>query len=112
MKIDIYKKNGISFIRTLEDISFYIDDKKYVVPAGFISDGASIPSIFWGFISPCIDARTLLPAVIHDYLYSVHIVDRLTADRIFLEYLMKNDFPCWKSYTCYYAVRIFGVFYF
>jgi len=40
---------------------------KIVVPAGFITDLASIPSALWWWESP--HETTLAPAIIHDYLY-------------------------------------------
>ncbi|HIE98682.1 MAG TPA: DUF1353 domain-containing protein, partial [Fuerstia sp.] len=41
---------------------------RVVVPAGFVSDGASIPRLFWAIIGPPIGSSHLLPAIVHDYL--------------------------------------------
>ncbi len=38
------------------------------VPAGFVTDFASIPRIFWSLLSPT-DLRYSKPAVVHDYGY-------------------------------------------
>lgn len=97
-----------SLIKTIDDVSFFWRGKKYIIPKGFVSNGASVPAVFWGVITPCIDGRTIMSAVIHDYLYATGIVARHEADDIFLHYLLKNKFPKIKSYICYFAVRIFG----
>jgi hypothetical protein len=56
------------------------------LPAGFKTDGASVPRVFWNIFSPF---GTYFPAaLIHDYLYSkassFHIT-REEADQIFLD---------------------------
>ncbi len=38
-----------------------------IIPKGFVFDGASIPRIFWFFLSPI--GLLLIPALIHDYGY-------------------------------------------
>jgi len=50
-------------------LRFSTDDNKHVivVPKGFITDLASIPSAFWWWESP--HESTMAPAIIHDYLY-------------------------------------------
>lgn len=40
---------------------------KIMVPAGFIFDGASIPRIFWVFLSPT--GLLFIPGLFHDYGY-------------------------------------------
>src|SRR5262245_60709692 len=37
------------------------------VPAGFVTDFASIPRAFWSLLRP--DGRYTHPAIVHDYLY-------------------------------------------
>lgn len=104
----IYAENGISKIKTLVEIPFVFQGQTFTVPKGFVSDGASIPQMFWGLIAPCIDGRTVRAAIIHDWLYSTAILSRKQADQIFLQFLLADGFTTWKAYTCYYAVRIFG----
>jgi hypothetical protein len=58
-------------------------ERDIVVPAGFVTDFASVPRIpiaYWLFGS-----RANAPAVIHDRLYRWGDVPRLTADRVFNE---------------------------
>ncbi len=52
------------------------------VPAGFVTDFASIPRLFWMFIERT--GRHGMAAVLHDYLYWEQTVSRATADRYFL----------------------------
>ena len=39
----------------------------FVIPAGFIFDGASIPRLFWGILSPT--GYLFLAGLIHDFVY-------------------------------------------
>jgi len=39
----------------------------FVIPPGFIFDGASIPKIFWALLSPT--GLLLIPGLLHDYGY-------------------------------------------
>ena len=76
------------------------------VPAGFVTDFASIPWLFW----------TLLPswgrygkaAVIHDYLYQTQSRTRKEADDIFLEAMLISGTREWKARIMYLAVWLFG----
>ena len=43
------------------------DGTEIIVPEGYIFDGASIPRLLWGIISPV--GLLLIPSLIHDYAY-------------------------------------------
>lgn len=51
------------------------------VPAGFVTELASIPRVFWSLLRP--DDEYAHPAVIHDFLYWDQSLPREVADRIF-----------------------------
>lgn len=71
VNITIYfnqRKQTTEFILN-QKIVFDFNDCKVVIPAGFRSDGCSIPKIFWSLIAPQIDGRTLLPSIKHDFLF-------------------------------------------
>ena len=51
----------------VEDFIFQFKDLIFLIPKGFIFDGASIPRIFWAFLSPT--GLLLIPGLIHDYAY-------------------------------------------
>ena len=79
------------------------------VPAGFLTDGASIPRIFWSIFSPT--GSYFEAALIHDYLYSnvsTWRIDRAMADKIFL-YAMGDIGVGWLTRkTIYLAVLLGG----
>lgn len=79
------------------------------VPKNFITDGASIPQVFWSIFSPF--GKYFAAAVIHDYLYSVvstYNFTRREIDLIFKE-AMFNDGVDWATREIVYrAVQCFG----
>lgn len=54
------------------------DGTVIVIPAGFEFDGASIPRIFWGVLSPV--GLLLIPGLIHDYGYRYNQLWQVTAE--------------------------------
>ena len=106
------------------------DDGKITIPAGYITDLASVPRAAWTFISPFDVARA---AVVHDLLYEYintqyetvnqsaaaedgpatkkeREVYRKIADHVF-KVAMKNSeppVPKWKIFIAWSSVRIFG----
>ncbi len=69
-----------------EPLEFYLsDDNSDVisVPAGFVTDLASVPRIFWTFMPP--DGKYAKSAIIHDYLYDNELRTKKDADLIFLD---------------------------
>lgn len=76
------------------------------VPAGFLSDFASIPAFaaLFGFD----DDDFCEAAVLHDYLYTVKTCTRAAADREFLLALKATKCSAAKRWTIYRMVRLFG----
>lgn len=76
------------------------------VPAGFVTDFASIPRVFWSILRP--DGEYTYPAIIHDYMYWDQSRPREMADEIFK--LGMQDFELSKTiiFTIYEAVRTGG----
>ena len=52
-------------VQLIEDL--YVG--KMYIPSGFISDGGSIPRIFWRLFSP-LDSRYLKYYIQHDFIYA------------------------------------------
>jgi len=78
--------------------------KDVVVPAGFISDGASVPRIFWSLFPP--NRTDYLPcAIVHDCLCTND--DYKKADKHFKECLKCLYVNKYVRYIMYYAVRIY-----
>ena len=80
----------------------------HTVPIGFITDGASIPKIFWSIIGSPFTGLYRKPSLIHDRLYATQKVKRGYADRVFLEGMENKGVSFWKRRTMYYAVRVGG----
>jgi len=74
-----------------------------MVPAGFVTDLASIPiGLRWFF--PHGGAKAFA-ACTHDYLYRNTIGTRKEADGIFLAAMLSNGVTKWKAQLMYYGVR-------
>ncbi|EHI3752477.1 DUF1353 domain-containing protein [Salmonella enterica] len=95
--------------RVHEPFEFYLsEDNSDVisVPAGFVTDLATIPRIFWSVMPP--DGKYAKAAIIHDYLYDNALRTKKEADLIFLDGMAVLGVPKWKRIVMYLAVRIFG----
>lgn len=102
--------------RLLEDYSYYITvegGETITVPAGYVTDFASVPRLFWTFgIDPFgLPARAALP---HDYLYTtggrikVPPYTKEDADRFFFEGMVVLGVNKIKRYLMWLAVRVGG----
>jgi hypothetical protein len=73
------------------------------IPAGFVTDYASIPRPLWTIASPQSDYSEA--AIIHDYLYWTQSCTRLQADNIFLIAMKEDGVGRFKRWAVYRAVR-------
>ena len=79
----------------------------YTVPAGFTTDFASIPRLFWSIVGhPA--GQYAQAAVLHDWLYRTKAVPRAEADRIFREAMEVLEVPAWQRWIMWSAVRVAG----
>lgn len=79
----------------------------YTVPAGFETDFASIPRVFWTLVGhPA--GQYAQAAVLHDWLYRTKAVPRAEADRIFREAMVVLQVPAWQRWAMWAAVRVAG----
>lgn len=82
-----------------------IDTARYfVIPAGFETDGASIP--WWARWKFDPWGRVGLSAVLHDYLLSLPTMPKWEADLAFLAALRSQGVPAFMSTLFYFAVRL------
>ena len=84
--------------------------RRFVVPAGFETDFASIPRLFWRVAGyPC-DKHHRCAALLHDYLYALggDEADRKTADKIYRAMLEASGLGWRAAYAEYKVVRWFG----
>ena len=80
--------------------------EQITVPAGFVTDMASVPLILQPFLQK--DEGLLEAAVFHDFLYSNGCelpVSRSDADRVFLEAMTEAGMGAIKRGWAYWAVR-------
>ena len=69
-------------VKVSNDIYIKLHGCWYIIPKGFVSDGASIPWIFTLFIDR-LDANIILFSILHDYFYRTQFVPRFYADSIY-----------------------------
>lgn len=87
---------------------YYLYDDYKDIPAGFITDGASIPRFFWRFIGHPFESEYICVYVEHDYDYAVGKIPRKYADKKLLDGLKAKGVGYFKRYAIYFAVRLFG----
>jgi hypothetical protein len=92
----------------VQDLLYVSDVAKrmFTVPAGFQTDLASVPRLPLVFLLAGDCAREA--AVVHDYLYSTHQVDRATADAVLREASAVTGVPWWRRQLMYAGVRMGG----
>lgn len=79
--------------------------KLITVPAGFVTDFASGPSLFWVSLARDQGRKA---ATIHDWLYTSQICTREEADRVLQEALLASGYSSTTASMYYYAVRVGG----
>lgn len=104
----------------------YVEEQSIVVPAGFLTDMASVPRFCRMLFSRI--GRHSEAAVVHDYLYAIHhyladsqyefyLIDkkkrerayRAFSDWVFLEIMNAMGVKKRRSLPAFWAVRLFGV---
>lgn len=76
------------------------------VPAGTITDFASVPQPLWGILPPW--GKYGKAAVVHDWLYRQKSRSRKDADAVFLEAMAVLGVPRWQRRLMWLGVRVFG----
>lgn len=103
--IPLSSRFGDPLYRLKEDLIYQTDvwNATVTVPAGFITDFASVPRI--PIIYDFVGNQAQEPATIHDYLYITAPVVQWKADKLFLEAMLVTKLSKWKAYTLYFGVR-------
>jgi len=81
-------------------------EQPIVVPAGFVTDFASVPRAFWAGLSP--HGQYSRAAVLHDFLYWTQSCTRAQADRLFLLMMRQSGVSPANRQTIYRAARAAG----
>lgn len=92
----------------LADFGFHsqVAGRLLVVPAGFVSDLASVPRVPGVF--DLLGDRFHRAAYVHDWLYTAHPVDRETADRVLREAILASGGSVEQADAYFAGVRLGG----
>ena len=120
VRLDLFFDNRESVL--VEELVYVAQNGRvHRVPAGFTTDGASIPPGFWRLIGtphgvagwPSNHPNYLPAAVVHDW-YCIKSYDlkgiyrwrlRISSDKLFAEMLKYLGLPAWKISVMYLGVR-------
>jgi hypothetical protein len=80
----------------------------WTVPAGFVTDGASIPQEFWSLIGSPFTGLYRVAAVFHDAAYANWGVLRDDADNMLRAAMLDLGCSQWLADTIYEGVRLGG----
>lgn len=100
-----------------EDFWFELEEKEYMIPAGFQFDGASVPKFLATFLSPV--GVLLIGGLVHDYGYKYATLlhdDGTTMgyrnqahwDRIFRDICIEVNGFKFLNYLAYWTLRLAG----
>jgi hypothetical protein len=78
----------------------------FTVPAGFVTDLASVPR--WPLVYLLAGGTANQASVVHDFLYSTHLVTRDVADAVLREASLLTGVAAWRAALMFYGVRAFG----
>lgn len=82
------------------------DGSVFIVPAGFITDLASIPRLLYAAIP--VNGRHRAAAILHDWLYETQRTTRAEADALFLESMASSGVRWSQRMAMWAGVRIGG----
>lgn len=97
-------------MRVLEDV-VYTDaaGRAWIVAAGFVTDGASIPDVLWGIVGSPFTGKYRVAAVFHDAAYQRLGVAKADADRMLREAALELGCEHWLAEAIYDGVRFGGL---
>ena len=109
---------GVRHWEIAKDFHYELNGEKFVIPAGFIFDGASIPKFLHTFLSPV--GVLLIGGLIHDYAYkyetllksdkknTMGVISQKTADQIFRDINIEINGFYLMNLLAYWSLRIGG----
>jgi hypothetical protein len=75
------------------------------VPAGVITDGASVPRLFWPVFPPI--GRYFKATIVHDFYLKMGVPND-KANQAFKQCLQALDIQPWRIQLMYQSVRLYG----
>ena len=109
---------GVRHWEIAEDFTYEFNAKKFVIPAGFKFDGASIPKFLHTFLSPV--GVLLMGGLVHDYAYkyetllkenkrdTLGVISQKRADEMFRDINIGVNGFYLMNYLAYYSLRLGG----
>ena len=109
---------GVRHWELAEDYNYKLNDKEFVIPAGFTFDGASIPKFLHQFFSPV--GVLLMGGLVHDYAYkyqtllmknkkeTLGVISQKRADEIFRDINIGVNGFYLMNYLAYWSLRLGG----
>jgi hypothetical protein len=93
----------------LEPLVFHQgSDGDWTAPAKTLTDGASIPQVFWALIGGPFEGKYRDAAVCHDFQCCVKTRPWQLVHRMFFDAMMANGEALWRAKLMYFAVYFFG----
>ena len=78
----------------------------FAVPAGTVTDFASVPRLLWGVVPPF--GKHSIAAIVHDYAYRTGSMSRWEADALFRSLMQRAGVGAFRRWCMWAAVRCFG----
>ena len=109
---------GVRHWEIAKDFEYELNGEKFVIPAGFKFDGASIPKFLHTFLSPV--GVLLMGGLVHDYAYkyqtllkinktdTLGVISQKRADEIFRDINIGVNGFYLMNYLAYYSLRLGG----
>lgn len=97
-------------VKLVEKFDVMFRGELYTVPAGFETDGASIPRWLWPVCGHPLQAPRVVAAIVHDFLYGGGDPEatREDADDLYRDMQIALGIPRWKAYVEWAALVMFG----
>lgn len=109
LPVEFLYRDGQTIVRLLEPITCHTIAGPITVPAGFESDGCSMPRYFWRLFGHPFDMRYLREAILHDWLYWMQSFSRAESDDIFrISLHISGRLAEWRIEAINFGLRLFG----
>lgn len=100
-------KSGVKWYALKEDYFFTCANKEFVIPAGFVTNLASIPKNLQFMFKPN-NKKYLMASVCHDFLYELNNISRLECDKCYFSLMESNGANLITRLLFFIGVRLFG----
>lgn len=104
----ILERINSSEYKFIGNLSYENDKYIVTIKKGLMTDGASIPRLFWSIIGCPLSGKYVGSALIHDGLYGSHALNKEESDKLFLEMMQHNNVGYIKRNLMYLAVKYGG----